>query len=510
MKRDSRLKKASYNIIVLILYQITVFSCNLILPRIILGAYGSEYNGIVSSVTQLLNFISILRIGVAGATRVELYKSLAKGDNRQTSAIIIATEKFMRKIAIIFVIYLLILAIFYPIIIENSLEWIELFFLIIAIGIGIFAQYFFGITYSTLLQADQKLYIYNIIQIVGTISNTIISLVLIKLNCSIQLVKFASAIVFTLTPLVLNIYVRKYYKLDKKVNPDNTALNKRGDVVGHSIANIVHENTDIIVLTFFTNVKLVSVYSVYNLVINGLKQLMEIFISGLESVFGDMWVKDEKEKIRKYLDLYEFFMGAFISIVYTSAYLLIVNFVKLYTNNINDINYIIPIYAYIALTAQICYCIRMPYLTLIHAAGRYRETRNSAFAEAIINIVISCLSVKFLGIYGVAIGTLIANLYRTIFYENYCSTNLVKRGKSIFYKKILWILINLIISVSFVNLSMQIINKNIINNWKEWITYGIVSVIISIIIVIISSIIFYRENLKRFLNLLQKVIKRKF
>ena len=507
MKNNSRLKKAYYNIIILALYQITIFICNLILPRMILGAYGSEYNGIISSVTQLLNFISILRIGVAGATRVELYKSLAKNDNTQTSAIMRATEKFMRKIAIIFIVYLFVLSIFYPIIIENSFKWIELFLLIVAIGIGIFAQYFFGITYSTLLQADQKLYIYNIIQIFGVIANTIISFILIKSGCSIQLVKFESAIVFTATPLILNIYVRQYYKLDKNVKPDDTALKNRNDVVGHSIANIVHENTDVMVLTFFTNVKLVSVYSVYHLVINGLKMLMEIFISGLESVFGDMWVKGENDKIKKYLDLYEYFMSLFISIVYTSAYLLIVEFVKLYTNNIKDTNYIIPIYAYIALTAQIFYCMRMPYLTLIHAAGKYKETKKSAFIEAIINITISCIAVNFIGIYGVAVGTLIANAYRTLYYEWFCTQNLVLRNKKIFYQKIMWIAVNLLVSI-MISYAIFSLIFGFVENWITWICFGMISVIISIIIALLLSLIFYKENLKMFIELVKKIIKK--
>ena len=80
MSKQSRLKKATYSVIFLGIYQAVVFICNLILPRFILVAYGSEYNGIVSSITQFLTFISILRLGIAGATRVELYKSLAADD----------------------------------------------------------------------------------------------------------------------------------------------------------------------------------------------------------------------------------------------------------------------------------------------------------------------------------------------------------------------------------------------------------------------------------------------
>ena len=56
---SSRIKKASYNLAWLTIYEITVFICNLILPRLIISTYGSAYNGLISSVTQFLNFVSI-------------------------------------------------------------------------------------------------------------------------------------------------------------------------------------------------------------------------------------------------------------------------------------------------------------------------------------------------------------------------------------------------------------------------------------------------------------------
>ena len=119
-KKISRLKKTTYNIIFIAIYEIITFLCGLILPRIILKSYGSEYNGIVSSITQFLSFISILRLGVSGSTRVELYKSLANNDSKKTSGIIVATEKHMRKISIIFIGYLIALSIIYPLFIHSK------------------------------------------------------------------------------------------------------------------------------------------------------------------------------------------------------------------------------------------------------------------------------------------------------------------------------------------------------------------------------------------------------
>lgn len=60
-----------------------------------------------------------------------------------------------------------------------------------------------------------------------------------------------------------------------------------------------------------------------------------------------------------------------------------------------------------------CYSIRLPYNTMVLAAGHYKETQLSAIIEAVLNIGISVIFVFRFGLYGVAIGTLVAMVYRT-------------------------------------------------------------------------------------------------
>lgn len=55
-----RSKKAIKNIIVSLFQQIVTIICGLILPRAIIGAYGSGVNGLISSITQFLTYITLL------------------------------------------------------------------------------------------------------------------------------------------------------------------------------------------------------------------------------------------------------------------------------------------------------------------------------------------------------------------------------------------------------------------------------------------------------------------
>ena len=499
----SRKKRTIKSIIFMALYQVTVFACNLILPRLIISNYGSEYNGIIGSITQFLNLVSILRLGVAGATRYELYKSLEENDINKTSSIIKATENFMRKIASIFLIPLIVFSIFYPFMIETSHSWKEVASLAFIIGIGTFSQYFFGLTYQTLLQADQRLYIYNIIQIIFNLINTIVSCVLIKLNFSIHIVKFVTVILFTISPIILNIFVSKIYKINKNVVPDKTALNKKNDVMAHSIANIVHENTDVIVLTLLANVKVVSVYTVYNLIINGLKQLLLIFTSSLESIFGSLWVKKDFEKMNTYLTAFEYLINLFVSIVFSCSFVLIIPFVKIYTLGVTDIEYVIPAYGFLVLVAQMFYCYRIPSLTVTQAAGKYKETKNGAFVEAFLNIFLSVILTFKFGILGVVLGTLAANIFRTVQYIIFVSKNIIKRNNIKCLLGLCWSWFNIIVSIGCFYIFKF---NNILNNlnWLSWLLGGIVIAFISIFVTLLNTVIFYRTQLLNIKKLLKR------
>ena len=170
-----RTKKALKNTISSMIYQVIAIICGLILPRMILSFFGSSYNGILSSISQFLSCASLLVAGVGGVTRASLYKPLAMNDVESVSSIINATQKFMRKVALILVFGIVVFAGVYPFLVSYEFEWLFSFTLVLILGISTFMQYYFGVTYQILLQADQRLYIISIVQIFTTVSNTILA-----------------------------------------------------------------------------------------------------------------------------------------------------------------------------------------------------------------------------------------------------------------------------------------------------------------------------------------------
>lgn len=489
----TRTQKAALNTTMSAISEVVQLVCGLILPRLILAHFGSTYNGVTSSARQLLDAVSILTVGIAGSTRVALYRSLADKDNAKTSAIIRATEQYMHKVGYVLLGLLAALVVVYPMFVDTGYAWYEVAPLILAAGVSASGRYFFGTAYNALLSADQSIYISRFFLICANILNVVISVILIKSGCSVQVVKLTSSFVLVMNPVMRAVYVRRKYKLDRKCEPDKSALSMRRDVMAHSIANIVHDHTDVVVLTLFCNIKLVSVYTVYNLVMSALKKTQVVFTGGIEAVFGNMWVKGEVDRIRQGLEDFEYIIATFASVVFSTALVMILPFISLYTKGVHDIEYLLPSYAIVIIAAQMFHSFRTPYVTLVQGVGHYKQTKNGAYAEAAINLIISVILVQFVGIVGVAIGTLVANIFRTVQYAVYIDNKLIHRGKLVFFKKIFWAIGNIAV---ISGISYKIATGFAYAGWVHWVVSAIAVVVVGIVITILSSLVFYRKDMK--------------
>ncbi|MFR5170216.1 MAG: lipopolysaccharide biosynthesis protein [Clostridium paraputrificum] len=491
------------NMCAAMIYQIIAIICGLITPRLILSNFGSTYNGVVSSATQFLSMISILTLGITGATRVALYKTLNNNDVLGTSRIMKATKNYMRKVALCVIVYASILCFLYPFISHNDLTNAQNALLILIVSIGMFAQYFFGISNQTLLQADQASYVTYALDILKTIANTICVAILIKLNMSIYIVKLGSSIVFLFTPAIMNLYVKKKYKLIDNCKADYCGIKQRRDVAIHSIANLIHGNIDLILLTIFVDAKIISVYTVYYLVVGKIKSLIQVVTSGMEAAFGSIWVKKELKTLEKNFRGFEYLIYTFTVIVFSCVGILILPFIERYTAGISDIEYIRLDLAILITLAEGVFCIRQPYVILVQATGNYKETRNGALIEAILNLIISLMLVNFIGISGVIVGTLVANIFRTMQYTIFISNKVLHRNINEVLKRILWTVSSIGI-ICF--LALIVVNNMIFNlDWSGWIIESVIVFSISCCIALIMSLIFYRKDLIFIINIIKRI-----
>ncbi|MBQ6478130.1 MAG: polysaccharide biosynthesis C-terminal domain-containing protein [Erysipelotrichaceae bacterium] len=500
----SRTRKAAKNIVYGLSTELIKLACGLILPRLILSNYGSAYNGIVTSVSNFLSVIALMKMGIGDATRAALFKPLANKDDDQINEVLASTEAFMRRIAAIFAIFVLGFSCIYPLLISDEFEWLFSASLVLIISISTFAEYYFGFTYQMLLSADQKYYIYHGLSILTTILNAVVSVILINGNYSIHIVKLGSAAVNIITPIYLYIYCHRKYNLKKKKDVKPKKIPQRWDAFTHEVASFVNDNTDTMILTVFTNLSEVSVYSIYHYVIINLKKIISSFVSSFGSAFGDMYARDERELMKKNLRIYETITFSFVSVIYSTTLALIVPFVLLYTKGVNDTNYDRELFAVLLTLGGAFNCIRYPYKSIINCTGHFKMTKKIAISEAVMNILISFAVVLKYGLIGVAVGTVCTMIFGTLMYSKFVADHIVLRDpKESYFHIVLTVVVMAVVYL----LSRFYIGT--IHSYLMWVVFAFVTVFLAGILTLLIDIVFYREQLNVLIQRGLHLLKRK-
>jgi len=497
MDRQGKLK---LNTVTSLLNQIVTLICGFILPRLILSKYGSSVNGLVSSITQFLGLITLCELGVGAVVQSSLYKPLAENDTQMVSKVMVSARKFFNKVGFVLFAYVIILMVVYPINVLADFDFIFTALLIGAISISYFAQYFLGITNQILLNSDQKAYIPLIFQILTTLLNTLASVLLINGGASIQIVKLTTSIVFLIRPFFLFVYVRKKYNINYSIRLIEEPITQKWNGLAQHMATVVQGNTPTIVLTFFSTLAKVSVFNVYNLIATGLKQIVLSLTTGVQSLFGNMLAKNEDDTLRNTFNNVEWWMHTITVVVFTLAGILVVPFVRVYTDGITDVNYIEPLFGVVLILASAVYCIRLPYSMIVLAAGHYKQTQKSAIVEMIITIIVSLVMVFVVDLIGVAIALFVSMLYRTLYYVIYLKKNIINRNLAPFVKQIIVDLFTAgCIVVSTIWLKLETIS------YYSLIFLGVKAGVIAVAVTFLINLIFFKKEM---INFVKTFIKR--
>ena len=500
-----RTKRAIKSIIASCFNRIVSLICGLAVTRLLLTYFGSEYNGAVASATQFMEYITILTIGIAGPTRVALYESLAKNDRKKTSGVLKATTIYMRKFSIAIILYSIIIMWLLPFAAHTTLPKIEISILVAIVSFSMSADYFFTVPNHTLLTADQREYVFDISSATVSLISCLLVYELIKSGYNFFIVKLVSSLILLLKPLFIAGYIRKNYTIDKGVRPDDSALKQRGDAAAISIANIIHDNIDLVLLTIAVDIKLVSVYTVYNMICKQIRAIMQMFTGSLEAGFGNIIAKGEKDSLLRNFKLYEFLMFAFVSVLFSCVFVLIIPFIENYTAGVTDINYIIPSFAILMTISEAVYCIRQPYVTLVQAAGKYKETRNGAILESVTNFVVSVVMVNLIGFQGVVIGTIVANAIRTVQYFVFIHRRIINLDLSDVIRKMIWCGSNIVVICLCAESVWKLFPMGL--SWLQWILEAIIVAIIAVSFTLASALIFYRQDLNGIKQVVIRVVK---
>lgn len=489
--------------------QIVVFISGIILPRFILQAYGSSINGMITSVNQFLTYLGLAEAGVATASVVALYTPLALGRKDEVNSILSAARKFYNRSGVLFLSLTAVLVFIYPFFISGQLDNSLVRWMIVVLAGSTLVDYFFLGKYRVLLMANQEGYVVALIQSVGTVANMVVSIGLIYAGASVLAVKAVATGVYVLRLFLVKAYAKKKYPdLDFHAQPAEGALKQKNAALFHQVVTIIVNNTDTTILTICLGSRSlleVSVYGIYMLVVNAVNQLLTSFSNGLTAGFGEVIARREEETLKKSYSDYEYMFFLIFFVVVACMGVLLIPFISVYTIDMKDVQYVRPVIAVLFTLLVFLQNVRIPGLTIICAAGHYKETRYQAGLEAAINIVVSLALVWSMGMTGVLLGTVCSYGYRSFEIILYTNRHLIPGTAKTAFSRIIR---NLVVTAVLIAAGIWLIPQNM-TSFINWFIYAVAAVVVSVVLIVGVNYIAEPQEFKNLILRILGIVSRK-
>lgn len=454
-KRNTRLLTNMSSYLIL---QIVNLLVGIVLPRLYLAIYGSEVNGVISTINSFITYFSYLEAGLGLSLIHSLYKPLAEKNKSDINEILTYSKKQYQKISYIYFTLVVLLSLLFPLV-SGSQELTHIEFISLIFVIGFYGAFdFYSMSkYRVLLTADKKEYVISYAMIVAQILRFIFVWLVLQFNVSVVIVKIVPVFTLFIRSVILKIYVEKkypYVTFKATRLPESFLTKNRWDALLLQISINTSTALPVLIVSQVLGYKEANVYAVYSLVISAVIALVSALSSGVSPVFGEKIVS--KEDISKMYRMYEWGVSAILTLVFSICGIMILPFVKLYVDVVDDINYIYSSYAVLFSLWGALYSFRIPATAVINAAALYKENRVNNIVNLLIQIILGIAFSQIWGINGVLVAMIVAALHRNISMSIIIDEKLVP--KSFLRTFILQIIMSIVILIAcyagfkFVNL----------------------------------------------------------
>lgn len=451
--------------------QIVNMLVGLFLPRLYLSVYGSEINGIISTVNSFTTYFAYLEAGLGLTLIHSLFKPLADEDVETTNGILSFSKRQYQKISYIYFVLVVALSLVFPFLkTANDIGKIEFISLVFVIGLYGALDFYSMAKYRVLLTADRKEYVISNAMTVAQLLRFVMVWALLRLHISVVFVKIVPIVTLLVRSLILKLYVAKRYPGYSFSVGETTVVSAskdRWDALLLQISISTSVSLPTIIVSQVLGYKEANVFAVYSLVISAMISIVSALSSGVSPMLGRSIAQGKD--INVLYNRYDWIVSAVVTVVFSVTTAMIVPFVILYTNVVDDVNYVVPSYALLFCVWAALYSYRIPVTAVINAAGIYRQNRVHNLLNLAIQVIGGIAASLIFGVSGLLIVMIVAAIHRNVVLSVVNSKELLHNSIA---KCILrQILMILLIVGSFVLAYAPL--KNAVSNVWDWIAYAI-------------------------------------
>lgn len=480
----SRGKNAVNNIIVGYGAQIVSIILTFLGRKVFLYYLSIDYLGINGLYSNILTVLSLAELGLDSALLYSLYKPTAEGNNVLISSLVFYFKKVYTYLAGLIMLVGLSLIPILDKIINSDLSHNKLIGYYI-VFLSNTAIGYFSAHKITMLSAFQEHRYHKLALMCGNVimqTMQVVVLVCFKSYfgyiCCILLTTIIRNIILT---LICNKKHPEINKENANAEFDKKPIIKRVvDVFIYKIGVVLINNTDNILISMLVSTAAVGLYSNYCIIIKSIQHFISIITTVLTSTIGNLSVTGNKKRQEEVFDMLLFFYH-FIGAVGGIGFTLLMNpFISLWLGK--EYLFDVKTVCIIAFNFYISTAIS-PIWMYREANGMFDKVKCLIMIRAGLNLILSFILGKFLGVFGILFATLVSLVVTSFWYEPHLLFGQVFNSslRSYWFKQLKFLLIT---AISFI-ISLRIIG-NLGNDWLAFIIKVLVIISCTLVIFILG------------------------
>lgn len=500
----SRTKNTQLLAIVSALNLLISSAFSIIIGRIILIYLGSEYNGINAIVSQFLMIISVLEGGFTTASMVAMMRPYEKRERIEINQIFAETAFKFKKISALYLSIGILGAIGYGLVVKTN---IEVLIVIAVLIIGVVSSAFnVGVIskYRLVFQVAQKEHIFATVTLCFTLIGQLGMIGTIVLTRSIVLMRLVGVVCTILGGLFSIIVFTKIFHIEKVKWDNQSRIKGTKDVLIGKIVGTIHSSSTTLFLSIFSGAAIASVYAVYNSVIHMITSVVNIGFSAPQNAMGQVLQGDDILNKKKVALEYQYIIILVLTILFVPLSVLIVPFVKIYTQGVTDIPYVDYKLAALLVVSTYLQLIHVPAGICVYMSGGFKVAKKMQIIALVILLLGNLVLGNFMGLYGFLISVMLCNLFLALFEIAYVHIKLIPKSLKSFLQ--MWIPNLLIMIILFATCNMF---SYMAKSLFSWILSAFIITVASMVITIIFNKLFLKKHFDKIKNRFMIVLKKR-
>ena len=291
---SSRLKMTARNAFWSYFSMFVSFGLQFISRTVFIYCLGEEYLGINGLFSNVLGVLSFAELGIGTAINFCLYKPVAENNIEKIKSYMWYYKWAYRTIAVIITIIGLALIPFLNVLVKDpgNVGNIVIYYLIYLFNTV--TTYFVSYKYS-LVNAEQKNYIYTNVNLIISISTIIIQVIALVIWKNFLIYLLVAAIFGVFQKIFICIYFNRLYPYLKEKNIEKLTkqeksilITKIKALVIHKIGDVSVHQTDNIIVSAFVSTKMVGLLSNYNLFISTVSSCINVLFNSVTGSLGNL------------------------------------------------------------------------------------------------------------------------------------------------------------------------------------------------------------------------------